>query len=979
MPFVKRKPVNPLPVPSALVDAQSQGKNPTVFYLATTGEVFEDYEKYISRLSYYHQRIFQSEPSGKPNLTFFEAAETEAQQALAIQKRFPDALKAPVLRAVQFHVTGRVDNLVEQVAERFKERFFTGETVHVDIEGQRTLAIIKRVSGPHIKTEDSSNERESHSEHAIGSRLSVPIEEATRLDNHADYRYDVQRIDDKGQNLDDVYRVEFTQLSRDRTTFSKSILRKYLKDCVERDSQVGSPWMVREPLAKRFHISTEMSDEMAQRIDDMKAGKLSKRRKLTDGDTSQASPRRKARDEKKQRKQEAAEANVKPEKKVPLKFPAEDLLLDVITDKELATETPGELSKRAQRPELDPSSMLGVPGELFDSFMAVYYFFLTLGKPLGISTIAWDDFEGALRHMTYEPPCELLSEIHAVLLNAIVRDGSHSRDLAPGVIEAKKRQASQALQALQAAQAASATHTAQAMDIDNANETTEADPENGPRSMHGSISNPSSAPDTPRLMQDDDHDSGNESSDISEPEDWDESPEKSVMDAALSLGRGWDKRILHADDHRAGWEKHLVGCIANRATPEALPRMYAVLSLLTGEEHADAVQDGKFVADTYRTPAERYVHLSMADKLEILLFLCQQAVVTRQVKTYYEECEAHLTELRKERVELIRMRKRALEQRQELDGQKSAENTENATPIEEEDPPPAVALQSDPPLSQESDSDSERDELASESESESEQSESENSAESDANSERFKRVLGSRQEALREKAIQRDAEQARIAAEIAKNKEHQRETKQLNAERRRAEEEEVRLLRREEAIEREFRRYAMIPRLRPLGRDRFGNKYFWLDGIGAASLSGSGGGVLYQTGRVFVQSASKQEWDDLCVKYHEGASALLERRAKELQSSDPIAYGEWAVYTKPEQVEELIAWLRTKGIRENALKAQLLKYRDYIEAGMRRRNDDIALGWREPAIETRRSSRTRIEQSAQMRLPYMTWRNTYSK
>ena len=38
-----------------------------------------------------------------------------------------------------------------------------------------------------------------------------------------------------------------------------------------------------------------------------------------------------------------------------------------------------------------------------------------------------------------------------------------------------------------------------------------------------------------------------------------------------------------------------------------------------------------------------------------------------------------------------------------------------------------------------------------------------------------------------------------------------------------------------------------------------------------------------------------------------------------------------------------------------------------------------ALGYREPAIETRRSARARTEQSAQMRLPYMTWRNASSK
>lgn len=415
--------------------------------------------------------------------------------------------------------------------------------------------------------------------------------------------------------------------------------------------------------------------------------------------------------------------------------------------------------------------------------------------------------------------------------------------------------------------------------------------------------------------------------------------------------------------------------LTQRATPESLPRMYAILSLLTGVEHDEAVEDGVYLAHTYKTAAERYPHLPLADKIQILLFLCQLAVVTRNVKTYYEECENHLTELRKERLELIRVRKRTQEQRHELDGIKKQD--ESPVPEEEEQVTP---MEQDPESNSDSDSDSEQDELASDDDEEgSEGSDSNDSFASDAGSERYKRLFGSRQESLREKALQRDAEQARMAAELAKAKEQQRESKQINAERKRMEDEDLRLARREEAIDREFRRYAMIPRLRPLGKDRFLNRYYWVDGIGTASLAGSSGSVLYQTGRVFVQAASMREWNDLCKGYSGGSHALTQRRASELQIQPDAELGEWNVYTKPEQIEELIAWLRIKGVRENALKAQLLKYRDYIEGGMRKRNDDIALGWREPVVETRRSARARTEQSAQMRLPYMTWRNGNSK
>ena len=235
---------------------------------------------------------------------------------------------------------------------------------------------------------------------------------------------------------------------------------------------------------------------------------------------------------------------------------------------------------------------------------------------------------------------------------------------------------------------------------------------------------------------------------------------------------------------------------------------------------------------------------------------------------------------------------------------------------------------------------------------------------------RYKRLAGTRQEALREKALQREEEEKRLAEEQARSKEQVRETKQLRDERRRLAESLQWCLRREEAIEREFRQYAQIPRLQPLGCDRFLDRYYWLDGIGSAAAS------AYQTGRLFVQAPHRREWDALCTDYAGGSAALERRRRTELQVDEPCAWGAWGVYTQPEQMEQLIAWLRPRGVREQALKAQLLKYRDAIESGMRRRIDDIALGVREPVVETRRSTRMRSEQATQLRMPYMQWRNT---
>ncbi|WFD21096.1 dolichyl-P-Glc:Glc1Man9GlcNAc2-PP-dolichol alpha-1,3-glucosyltransferase [Malassezia caprae] len=874
MPIVKRKPVQPVPVSEALEAAHARHEAPPVFYLATTGEVFAEYEHYAARLSYYHQRIFQCEVSGKSNLTYFEAAESEAQHTRAIQAQFPDALKAPILQAVQFQTVSRLSELVERVADSVKARFFPGETVLVDREGgaARQLAMVRAV--------DAGDASEV-------PPLSLALDAAPSLG------YTVQLAADDGAWTGETLRVRATQLSRERHALSKTILRRFLRDSVSREAGATGVWRVREPLARKYAIPTEIPPDVIEWQQSVRDAQAAKRRRPSEGEAP--------------RKRTASDA---PSAAKVLKFPCEDTRLDAISAAELQTETPGELARRMARPSLGGDELLGVPSDLFEPYLAVYYFFLALGEPLGISSIALDDFESALRHPVAEPPCVLLAEMHAVLLNAIVRDGPHSRDLAPAAV----------------AQRLAAVSRDEASPLEGEEPKDEAPDE--------------------------------ASSDVSD------SPEREVFDAAREIGRGWQRSELH-DELRSGWERSLVGCLVDRATPEALPRFLGILSHLTGVAYDDDLDTPSV---SLRTVAERYPLLPLSDKIHVLQFLCELAVLTRGVKAYYETCEAHLTELRKERVEISRTRKRTLEQRLALDAPPEG----GAMDVEPDEPEPEA------PAAEASDSDSERDELASDHGSDGADhsagaSDWDSSDSEGARDERYKRLAGTRQEALREKAQQREAEAARLAAAQARAAEQVRETKQLREERRRLEDTAARLARREDALEREFRRYAQIPRLRPLGRDRFLDRYYWLDGIGAAEAPTG----AYQAARIFVQAPSRREWEALCAQYTGGRDALAQRRSREHGAPTAWECGSWGVYTQPEQVEELIAWLRPHGVREHALKAQLLKHRDTMEGGMRRRTDDIALGVREPAVvETRRSARVRSEQSSQLRLPYMQWRNT---
>lgn len=94
---------------------------------------------YAQRLTFYNQPIFQDELTGKLNLTFFQAVQSEREEAQKLHQRFPEALKRPILRAVQFVITGRLDNLIDVVFERFKDRYFTNEAIFVDLQGDKCV------------------------------------------------------------------------------------------------------------------------------------------------------------------------------------------------------------------------------------------------------------------------------------------------------------------------------------------------------------------------------------------------------------------------------------------------------------------------------------------------------------------------------------------------------------------------------------------------------------------------------------------------------------------------------------------------------------------------------------------------------------------------------------------------------------------------------------------------------------------------
>lgn len=171
-----------------------------------------------------------------------------------VEKFFPEHLKEPILRHIQFSVVPRIDQLVDEVYSAFKNDYYPGETVVVRLNDFRndfkTRCIIReKAKFNAIYGEDGSVFRPAYAQ------------------------YRVSRLDDNSEVV-----VDESQVTRDRNNFTKWFVKAFIKLCVTRSAKIGAPWIVKKKYADRYRIPTELPPELAHFKEETKG----KKRKLVD-------------------------------------------------------------------------------------------------------------------------------------------------------------------------------------------------------------------------------------------------------------------------------------------------------------------------------------------------------------------------------------------------------------------------------------------------------------------------------------------------------------------------------------------------------------------------------------------------------------------------------------------------------------------------------------------------------------------------
>ncbi|KAF7891496.1 uncharacterized protein EAF02_001821 [Botrytis sinoallii] len=912
MVLFKRKPVQYVPKPHV------ENEDTEVWLIPATGEYFLEYEQYLGRMDFYRQHKFICQISGHSQLTFFDALKSELAGAQEVEEAFPNPLKQPVLRRVQFSTISRIDTLVDIIFEEFRSDYFPGEavTVHV-VTGDRLTGTVRE------KTHFGSKVLEN-------GTLSVPL---TRYFVSLDGRPNEEAV------------VDDQHITRDRKIFTKQVLRSFIKKTVTREAWTGAPWLVKHDVAAIYNIDTRIpphlryeskAAERKQHQSQKKSGgtdfdnmigsfhggngpqarlpelkpapKSHKSKQLqsqlakVNGQSQQAGPHFQNFHNSSFALAPLASLPPAPPPPPPIKYPIEDLEVPPRVDgpkrpdiKYFSQDNPMMIGKPKAEGNGIHMSSIGQLLETWDTLNVYCQIFK-------LDSFTFDDFVEALQFTSEDVDCELFVEIHCAVLKILVNseadDGKLQIQL-PEIEESDDEEESNG----EASVAPTPT----------------PEPEPKPR---GRATRSSLAKAEAEALQ-------------KAAEQPPEEPAESVNPhraAEMEDSLEWIEKLRKRDFKNGGWEAIMVGLLYQLSKDE---RHFAACEALLVEL---APLDSEPTQETARL---QYAKLDVNLRIKALQIICMLTMETKAIRGYMEESSEHMTELRKEKIKYQRDKKDAHDALKKLNETRKA-----LEPPPEPSPAPAI----EKPAEKEASVSVNGDVTMVDAEDEVQDSHGDEIMDSDGEAPPTRSLRRGLDRAA-ERKRKREAEQekkAKAEAEPKAPKQSKALTKVLKDIQKLHDE--IKHCEEEIAILDNDLREADCPRTRVLGKDRFWNRYYWFErngmpysGLPTSSTADAG----YANGCIWIQGPDdleregyiemRPEWqDEYRYKFN---LTVPERKVMEEGNTHVFNSREWGYYDDPESVEGLLNWLDARGNNELKLRKELQLYKDKITTHMEKRKE----------------------------------------
>ena len=895
--------------------------------------------------------------------------------AAEVEQSFPEALKGPVLRRVQFQIVSRIDALVDLVYDEFKSDYHPGEAV---------TAIMSDTSRRHGIVRDKTR---------YGSKV---LPDGTLTPPYTRY---IVSLD--GQHGDEAV-LEESNIYRDRKVFTKSVLRSFIKKTVSREAWNGAPWLVKSDVAEQYHIDTRVPSNLLYNTKVMERKQLQaqKRQSQQHNDLSSLLNSTPSSPEQSGGGLRLPELKpVKSHKAKHIQLAQQQRQMQHHEQKlhgyqqQQQQQQNGSSKTRpngfAHHPEPGHFQHLPLPNNPFQFSLSMRNHILT---PPGLNNASQapappppppqpkypiEDLRlepskatrPALKFMCYDPPVDVDAKSQMAVAKKIAMksigplletwdtlsvyceifklDSFTFDDFVEMLISASDDNPVQMLDEIHCSVLKTLVHSEsdggevqiELPDLDSdeeedgeedeADEEGEEEPEPEPEPKRSTRATRSSLAkvEAERIA-----------AEAAAAEEEKEDEPVVVHRAEELLGDyDWVEELSKRNFKDGGWKLILVGLLHQLSKDE---RRRAVCEELLAKIVPPDVEPST------ETVQQHYSALDINYRVQILQIICMLTMETKAVRGYMEDCSEQMTKYRKEKIEWQRSKKQLIEELKPWLEQRKILLPDNMPPSPPQEP-------------ENLDGDTKMSDIEDVSQLDEDDSDNETPTSATPRGRTLRRAddRAAERKRKREKEEERKKE-AEAAAKIPK------QSKQF-----------IKLLRDIEKKEAEIKecedeiatldndlREADCPRTRCLGKDRFWNRYYWFErngmpygGLPTSSTAEAG----YANGCIWVQGPDDLEREGYIdmepayqKEYKDKFNMTVPERKKQEEGPTSVFHAtQWAYYSEPKELEGLIGWLDPRGFNEMKLRKELLTYRSKIALHMESRKKYISITANEEKAE----------------------------
>jgi len=245
MPLLKKQPFERVKPPDNLKP------DDLVFYSEATKEIFTDYEDFFQRTIMCNSLVWSCNITGKSNLTYEEALESE-RKAKKRLGNIPKPLKKSLLWLASHTKKGRLFEVCDDVYLYANSRFFKDEIVEAIIKDQWCDAKIVKVIPP-TEEEIAEAVKEAESEEQSEGSPKKDKEKKKFFPHDNLFKYEVEEADPEDEDMVQVYLIEAEDVRREKGILSKEKLNLFMKNVLQLPPG-GTNFMVKPPVMRKYGI-----------------------------------------------------------------------------------------------------------------------------------------------------------------------------------------------------------------------------------------------------------------------------------------------------------------------------------------------------------------------------------------------------------------------------------------------------------------------------------------------------------------------------------------------------------------------------------------------------------------------------------------------------------------------------------------------------------------------------------------------------